>query len=81
MRSDVLSRHMKTHDKHVEVEPLSSVTSSDVIPLTGSNDTSYKLTSMDEEMLLKKMLKSDRIIRTAGKYIDFTQKYISFSKI
>ena len=60
MRSDNIDRHMKTHDKHVEVEPLSSVTSSDVIPLTRSNDASYKLTNMDEEMLLKKMLKSDR---------------------
>ena len=54
MRSDNLDRHIKIHDKHVEVEPLSSVTSSDVIPLTGSNDVSYKLTNMDEEMLLKK---------------------------
>ena len=60
MRSDNLKKHMKIHDKNVEVEPLSSVTSSDVIPLTGSNDVSYKLTNMNEEALLKKMLQCER---------------------
>ena len=60
MRSDILSRHMKIHDKYVEVEPLPSVTSTNVPPVSGSSDSFYKLTSMDEEELLKKMLKGDR---------------------
>ena len=60
MRSDILSRHMKIHDKYVEVEPLPSVTSTNVPPVSGSSDSFYKPTSMDEEELLKKMLKGDR---------------------
>ena len=51
---------MKIHDKYVEVEPLPSVTSTNVPPVSGSSDSFYKPTSMDEEELLKKMLKGDR---------------------
>ena len=56
MRSDHLKRHMKIHDKHGEVEPLPSY----VPPASGSSGSFYRLTSMDEEVLLKKMLKCDR---------------------
>ena len=60
MRRDVLNRHMKLHDKHVEVEPLPSITSTTIPPVAASSDSFYKSTSMDEEELLKKMLKGDR---------------------
>ena len=58
MRSDVLNRHMKLHDKHNKVEPLPSVTPTYVSPSSGSSF--YKLTNIDKEMILKKMLKDDR---------------------
>jgi len=51
---------MKLHDKHVEVEPLPSITSTTISPVGASSDTFYKPTSLDEEELLKKMLKGDR---------------------
>ena len=60
MRSDHLKNHMKKHDKYVEVEPLSSVTSSYIPPVSGSSESFYKPTHMDKEVLLKKMLKCDR---------------------
>ena len=60
MRSDHLKNHMKRHNKPVEVEPLPSITSTTIPPVSGSSDSFYKPTSMDEEELLKKMLKGDR---------------------
>ena len=60
MRTDNLNRHMKMHNKPVEVEPLPSITSTTIPPVSGSSDSFYKPTSMDEEELLKKMLKGDR---------------------
>ena len=62
MRSDILNRHMKMHDKHVKVEPLPNITSSYVPLESVSSGPFYKPTSMDEEELLKKMLKGDRIL-------------------
>ena len=59
MRSDILNRHMKMHDKHVEVEPLPNITSIYVPPESGSSTNFCKPTSFDEEELLKKMLKGD----------------------
>ena len=56
MRSDNLKNHMKLHDKHDEVEPLPTTIPS----VSGSSSPFYKPTSMDEEELLKKMLKGDR---------------------
>ena len=52
MRSDILNRHMKIHDKHVEVEPLSSVTSSYIPPVGGSSGSFYKPTYMDKEVCM-----------------------------
>ena len=60
MRSDILNRHMQIHDKYVEVEPLPSVTSTYVPPMSGISDSIYKPANMDKELLLKKMLKGDR---------------------
>ena len=48
MRSDVLNRHMKVHDKHNKVEPLQSVTPNYVSPSSGSSF--YKLTNIDKEL-------------------------------
>jgi hypothetical protein len=60
MRSDHLKNHTKLHDKYVEVEPLPNITSSYVPLESVSSGPFYKPTSMDEEELLKKMLKGDR---------------------
>ena len=60
MRSDNLKNHMKVHDKHREVEPLPSITSSYIPPKKGSSDPLYRLTFMDQEELLKKLLKCHR---------------------
>ena len=54
MRMDHLTRHMKVHDKHNKVEPLPNYVS----PSSGSSF--YKLTNIDKEIILKKMLKDDR---------------------
>jgi hypothetical protein len=60
MRSDHLKNHMKRHDKHVEVEPLPSIASTTIPPVSASSGPFYKPTNMDKEVLLKKMLKGDR---------------------
>ena len=77
MRSDVLNRHMKLHDKHNKVEPLPSVTPNYVSPSSGSSF--YKLTNIDKEMILKKMLKDDREYKkklTIGEQIyEFVREY------
>ena len=77
MRSDVLNRHMKLHDKHNKVEPLPSVTPNYVSPSSGSSF--YKLTNIDKEMLLKKLLKDDREYKkklTIGEQIyEFVREY------
>ena len=59
MRSDKLNRHMKRHDEPVEIEPLQSVGPTNESP-PSANDSFYKPTNMDKEMLVKKMLKDDR---------------------
>ena len=59
MCSDNLKNHMKLHDKHNKVESLPSVTPNYVSPPSGSSF--YKLTNIDKEMILKKMLKDDKI--------------------
>ena len=77
MRSDVLNTHMKLHDKHNKVEPLQSVTPNYVSPSSGSSV--YKLTNIDKEMILKKMLKDDREYKkklTIGEQIyEFVREY------
>ena len=58
MRSDNLVRHMKRHDKPVEIEPLKNVAlNNESHPSV--NDSFYKPTNMNKEILLKKMLKFD----------------------
>ena len=58
MRSDNLVRHMKRHDKPVEIEPLKNVAlNSESHPIV--NDSFYKPTNMNKEILLKKMLTFD----------------------
>ena len=58
MRSNNLNRHKKRHDKPVEIEPLQSVAlTNESYPSV--NDSFYKPTNMDKEILLKKMLKFD----------------------
>ena len=70
MRSDHLKNHMKRHDKHNKVEPLPSVTPTYVSPSSGSSF--YKLTNIDKEMILKKMLKK----LTIGEQIyEFVREY------
>ena len=49
---------MKIHDKPVEIEPLQSVALNNESP-PSVNDSFYKPTNMDKEILLKKMLKFD----------------------
>ena len=61
MRSDVLNRHMKIHDKHVETEPLSSIPPTSSTHETPASTFSFnQQTNMDKEVLLKKLLKCDR---------------------
>ena len=61
MRSDHLKNHMKRHDKHVEMEPLSSIPPTSSMQETSASTFSFNLqTNMDKEVLLKKMLKCDR---------------------
>ena len=58
MRSDNLNRHMKIHDKHVEDEPLPAIPSTYNPPVY--ERSGYDSTNMEDEVLLKKMLKCDR---------------------
>ena len=81
MRSDNLKNHMKIHDKHVNVEP--SPTISTTIPSTYTTpvyeSSGSKLTNMDEEMLLNSMLKDDREykekIEVGKKMYQFVKEY------
>ena len=80
MRSDNLKNHMKRHDKHVKyVDPLPSTASSYIPPVSGSSDPFYVPTSLDEEELLKKMLKFDREYKEkmemGGKMYEFVKEY------
>ena len=59
MRSNNLNRQMKRHKKPVEIEPLQSFTPFNESPPC-ANDSFYKPTNMDKQILLKKMLKFDR---------------------
>ena len=58
MRSDNLKRHMKKHDKHVDDEPLPTISSTYTPPVYERSD--YNPTNLEDEVLLKKMLKCDR---------------------
>ena len=70
MRSDNLKNHMKRHDKHVKyVDPLPSIASSYIPPVSGSSGPFYVPTSLDEEELLKKMLKFDREYKKKWKWV------------
>ena len=77
MRSDVLNRHMKLHVKYVE--PLPSIASSYIPPVSGSSSPFYVPTSLDEEELLKKMLKFDREYKEkmvmGGKMYEYVKEY------
>ena len=82
MRSDNLKKHMKIHDKHVNLEPPPTITTT--IPSAYTTpvyeSSGYKLTNMDEEMLLNSMLKDDREykekIEVGKKMYQFVKEYI-----
>jgi len=81
MRSDVLNRHMKKHNKHANVEPPPTI--STTVPSTYTTpvyeSSGYKLTNMDEEMILNSMLKDDREykekIEVGKKMYQFVKEY------
>ena len=65
MRSDHIANHMKIHDKHVDVEPPPTIPSTYIPPVF--ERSGYNPTNMEDETLLKKMLKCDREFKENNK--------------